>query len=80
MHRVFDRHLLAIDLDDATRIGLVNPGHDLHQRAFAGTVFARQHMHFAARQLQIDPVQRLDARKGLGDPVHFQKKAHRRLG
>src|SRR5690606_15212991 len=45
---------------------------DLHQRRFAGTVFANQRVNFAAAYRKGDVVERLHARKILGDVAHLE--------
>jgi hypothetical protein len=53
----------------------MHAGEDLHQRAFAGAVFAHQGMHFAAPQIEIDIPKGDDAGKGFGDSFRRQDDA-----
>ncbi len=55
----------------------IDAAQDLHQRRFAGPVLAHQRMDLAAFHAQIDVLERIDARKRLGDPPHFKDRSHR---
>jgi hypothetical protein len=52
---------------DVPGIGHVVPEEDAHQRALAGTVFAQQGQHLAARQVQRDVVVGAQRAEGLAD-------------
>ena len=52
---------------------------NLHQRAFAGAIFAEQRVNFARLDRQVDVVVREHARKALYDVLHFQGMLHRPL-
>ena len=49
--------------------GLVHPGDDLDKGGFAGAVFTHQGMHFSGLQLELNPVQRLDAGEDFCDSL-----------
>ena len=50
----------------------IDAAQHLHQRRFAGAVFADDGVDLARADIQIDIVQRLHARKRLGDAAHFE--------
>ena len=78
--RVGDLDRLAVDQDLAAGVGLVGARQDLHQRRLAGAVLAHQRLDLAAPGLELDVVERLHAREGLGDPAHLQRRRPRHLG
>ena len=55
-------HALPVQKDLAL-VRLIDTGQDLHQRRFSCAVFAQKRMDLAALELEIHPVQRLDARE-----------------
>src|SRR5215831_1668672 len=67
--RTRDLDFLAFELD-ATRILGVDPGEHLHQRGFAGAVFATQRVHLAVAQVEATLVERVYAGKALVDAYH----------
>jgi hypothetical protein len=52
-------------IDQAPAVWRVSAGDDVDQRRLAGTVFAKQHVDLAMRQIEVDAVQRLHAGKTL---------------
>ena len=76
--RALDIHSVAVDSNLAA-VFAVRTAEDLHQRRFAGSVLAEQHVHFAGVQRQVDAVERDDAGKCLADPGHLEhwSRAHR---
>ena len=50
----------------------MHAGDDLHQRAFAGAVFADETMDLAGEQREVDPAQRLDTAEGFRDALQFE--------
>ena len=65
------RTSLAVDLDGA-RIGPLETGEDLDQRALAGAVLAEKRHDFAAPQGEIDALQRVHRAVALDDTAHLQ--------
>lgn len=69
----------TVDLDstppetDLTFILQQGTGEDLHQGAFAGSIFTDQGMDFAACNGEIDRGQGLDTGKGFADALHLQE-------
>jgi hypothetical protein len=57
----------------------IDAAEHLHQRGFAGAVFAADGVDLAGLHHQIDIAQRLHARKALGYPSHFQDGGHHQL-
>ena len=76
--RVGDLDLLAAEFDRPC-IGLVHADEDLHQRGLAGAVLAHQGVDGPGTDFEVDVVERLDAREGLGDALHPEEVvvAHR---
>ena len=66
----------AVEQDFAAGILGVNPHQDLHQGRFTGPVFSHQRMDLPRPHLQLDMVQRLHAREGFTDILHFQDILH----
>jgi len=62
--------LLAADKDFAG-IGLIQSVEDVHQRRFAGAVFAQQGVDFPLFQRQVNVVVGEHAGEGFGDPAEF---------
>ena len=60
--------LLSVQQEAAGKLR-VHAGDDLHQRAFARAVLADETMDLAGEKREVDPTQRLDAAKGLADPL-----------
>jgi hypothetical protein len=50
----------------------IDAGQHLHQRRLAGAVLAADGVDLAALDAEIDVLQRLDARKRLGDAAHLE--------
>jgi hypothetical protein len=69
-----DLYLAAADANLAAILA-IGTAQDLHQRRFAGAVLAKQHVHFAGVERQVDAGQRHDAREGLPDPPHLEDRA-----
>ena len=65
---------------DLARVLLVDPGQDLHQRGFAGAVFADQRMHFAGAQFEVPLGDRVHAGEALLDTLHAHQDVARRAG
>ena len=68
-------------IDNIARIASVGipAAQDVHQRGFPGAVFPYQGMNAAALDGEVDVIQRLDARKLLGDPSHFQYNIRQKI-
>ncbi len=64
--------------NDVTRIGPVHPGDDLDQGGLAGSVFAEQGVDLAGQNLELDPAERVDARKALVNIVDLQDRLRHR--
>ena len=65
--------LLALVADVAVVAAVrIDAGQHLHQRRLAGAVLADDGVDVAALDHQVDVLQRLDARKRLGDVAHLQ--------
>src|SRR5436309_452260 len=64
----------AVELYFAAAL-LVRPTQDLHQSGFSGAVLAEQHVNFAPAQLKVNLIQSQNARKGLADLRHLQKRS-----
>src|SRR5215831_6820342 len=67
----------AVDADFAG-IGLIEPGHDLDQRALACPVGAEQGVHFATPHVEIHIVKRQDARECLAQSAQFEDHVTRK--
>jgi hypothetical protein len=65
--------------DDAAGGRLVDAGQDVHHRALAGAVRADQAVHRAARHVQVDLVQRLQAAE-LHQDLLDRSRCRRRVG
>ncbi len=74
-HGVADLHRLVVDVDLAL-VAHQRAAQNIHQRGFAGAVFAHQGQHLAAVQLKADVVERPDLAEALADALHFQELAH----
>jgi len=48
---------------------------DFHQRALAGAVLSRQHMHFAGTQIEVDRLEHAHRAKALADPAHREQRS-----
>ena len=70
----FDRVAVAQDL---AAVGLHRAVDDLHQRRFAGAVFAEHGMDFAGQDRQRDVVIGDDAGIALADAAQFEARDHR---
>jgi hypothetical protein len=57
---------------DGASIGLVHAEQDVHQRSFAGTVFAQQTQHLATEQLQVYGFVCVHATEVLVDAAHLE--------
>src|SRR5690606_15676721 len=57
---------------DRTGIWLVKPVEDLHQRCFAGSVFAQQRVDFVRLHGQINLIVRQQRAEAFGNALHFQ--------
>ena len=55
----------------------VDARQNLHQGRFSGAVFAHKRVDFTRHHGEIDGVERLDPRKGLGDGAHLKQRLHR---
>ena len=64
--------LLALE-SKFPRVGFLHASEDLHQRAFAGAVFADHGQHFAGLKMKIDLPQGLDTGKSLGNSANFEQ-------
>ncbi len=53
--------------------GRLDAGHDPHQRAFAGAVFADDGQHFAALECERNVLERTNAGELLADVAHFEQ-------
>ena len=71
-----EMHLGPVEAHDAGVAGM-HAGDDLHQRAFARTVFADEPVDLAAAQGKIHLAQRLDPAEGLGDAFEFEDRRQR---
>ena len=62
-------------VDDVALVGAVgiDAAEDVHQRGFARAVLAHQCVNLTFLHLEVDVVQGLYAREGLGDVLHFQQ-------
>ncbi len=69
---VTEPHLLALPGDDAL-VGLVHAGENLDERRLAGPVLAEQAVHLAGPDVEVDPVERDDAREALDDVRHAEE-------
>jgi hypothetical protein len=49
------------------RVGRKRAGDEVDQRALAGAIFAEEHVDFAGAQIEVDVVERENARKPLAD-------------
>ena len=67
------RDLLAAH-QDLARVGLVQPEHDVHQRALAGAVLAQQAVDLALVQRQVDVLVGDHAGERLGDPADLEHR------
>ena len=76
--RAAEAHRFAID-QNFSGVHRVEAVENLHQRAFAGAVFAEQRVNFARLNRQIDVVVREHAGEALYDVLHFQGMLHRSL-
>ena len=65
---------------DLAGVGLVDAAEDLHQGALAGPVLADQGDDLAARHLQADVLEGLDAGEALGNARHRQHRRRHRVG
>ena len=59
---------------DLAGVGLVQPEHDVHQRALAGAVLAEQAVHLALVQGEVDVLVGDDAGEALGDPPDLEDR------
>ena len=59
-------------------VGTVRPGEDLDQGRLAGAVLAEQAVHLTGADVEVDAVERPDAREGLDDAVHLQQRGRHR--
>ena len=73
------RQRLTID-QDFTFVVFIESGHQLDERRFAGAVFAEQRIDLARPHIEIDVVERLDARKRLAHPANREDRGHIRCG
>ena len=71
--RAVEAHRLAPH-EDLAGVGLVEPEHDVHQRALAGPVLAEEAVHLALVEREVDVLVRDDAREGLGDPPDLEDR------
>ena len=65
--------LLAADAD-RPGVAPVDPRQDLHEGRLAGAVLADEGVDLARPQLELGPVERVDARERLADPVHLDEQ------
>ena len=65
-------------VDDVSRVApmRVDAAQHFHQRRLTGTVLAADRVDLAGLNREVHVVERFDARKRLGDPPHFQDRAH----
>src|SRR5690606_22756146 len=66
--RIDVAHLAPVD-DDAPGAGPLEAGNQVEQRRLAAARCAQHHQELAARNLQIDAVQRLEGSEGLGNAL-----------
>ena len=59
---------------DGSAVGPIDAAEDLDQRRFSRAVLAAQRMNLAARAAEADVVERLHARKRLGDVEHLERE------
>ena len=69
VHRGGERDGLA-GPPDLTGVRGVRSSEHLDQRGFAGAVLAEQAVHLTGADIEVDPAQGADARKGLHDARH----------
>jgi len=69
--RAFDR--------DRAFVRLIDAAQNLHQRRFARAVFAEQRVNLAARDVQMNALQRLHAGKTFADVLELEYRVHRVL-
>ena len=69
---VADTDLFSVDIDLAL-LGDIDAAQHLDQSGFSRAVFPEQRVNLAGQQLKIHILQRLDARKFLGDMFHFKQ-------
>ncbi len=69
-------HLTLVDDVAGIAAVRVDAREHLHQRGFAGAVFADDRMDLAFAHGQVDVVQRLHTREAFLDAAHFQNVAH----
>ena len=74
-HRIVD--VLDLDgfvgKDDFSGVGLVDAAEDFHQGRLASAVFAAQADDFGLADIEIDIIERDDARESFGDSAHRQE-------
>jgi hypothetical protein len=75
VRRAFDLHRLAVQQHLAAVLA-VDTGQDLHQRGLARAVLAHQGMDLAGAQVELHPVQRLDAGEGLAEVLDRNQGCH----
>ena len=73
------RHWKAVE-EDLSCIARAGPAQHAHQRRFARAVLAQENVDLAALQLEVDRVERRDARKPLADATHLQQRRRRGRG
>ena len=69
--RMLDGRGFAID-ENLTLIRMVQAIKHLHQRRFAGAIFAKQRMNLARPHIKVDAVRRQNARKTFDDAAHLK--------
>ncbi len=74
--RRVDGNGLAIDRNFAG-VGALRAGQDLHERRFAGAVFADQCVHFAGLQVERNVFERANTGKRLPDAAHLEERTSR---
>ena len=70
---------LSVD-QQLPRVWLLHAGQDLHQRAFAGSVFANQRQNFAVPERQVHMAECDDAWKPFRDITDLKQRVLWRLG
>ena len=61
---------------DRSRIAPMDAGEDLDERGLARSVFSDEGVRLAGHDFEVNFRERLDARKGLGYPLHRQQRRH----
>ena len=63
---------------DGPGIGRLRAGQDLQKRRLAGAILAEEGVDLGGAHFEVDGLERAHAGKGLGNPLHAQKRCRAR--